>query len=134
MFNVTRFDLIARTLVPGWPITLEHVMAELQTPTVAMHSYLTARSCAHECGWNQWAPDGRCVFLAPFERTNTLFVNVVFSLFICIIVIAGITFFVKKMHAVTLDEWSTREPPQPTPVRAPAAGARLQIRQTVGEQ
>jgi hypothetical protein len=108
MFNLTRFDVIARTLVPGWPVTLSKVQSELSDPNVAMHTYLNARSCSNECGWNQWSPNGQCVFLAPFERTSTLFVNVIFWLFILIAFIGGATFFATRFDVDQEDETPER--------------------------
>jgi len=95
--NVTRFDDIARTLIAAWPVTFQSVETLVSSPDRLRSLYLVASAASNQCGFNQWAPFGKCVFIAPFERPSAIFVDVVVVVFILIGLIGGAMFVWKKM-------------------------------------
>jgi hypothetical protein len=122
MPNSTRFDVIARTLIPAWPVSFAHVQAIVAEPDALRSMYLVSNAASNECGFNRWSPNGQCVFIAPFERPSAVFVNVVFVVFILIALISGATYFAKmaqathdaqrKRKVVRRDETELKEQPR----------------------
>jgi hypothetical protein len=97
--NSTRFDVVARTLIPAWPVTFSHITNIVSDPDALRAMYLVSRAASNECGFNRWSPNGQCVFIAPFERPSAVFVNIVFVVFILIALVAGGTYFVKHFRS-----------------------------------
>jgi len=121
--NTTRFDDIARTLIAAWPVSFQSVETLVSSPDRLRSMYLVASAASNQCGFNQWAPFGKCVFIAPFERPSAIFVDVVVVVFILIGLIGGALFVWKKMGH--LDE--------PEPDIAPQADVNLTASETFVE-
>jgi len=102
--SFTRFNTVARTLIPGWPVTLAQIQADVAKQDTLITTWLNAHAASNECGFNQWSPRGQCIFLAPFEHTNPFFVQMVFALFIVIGIFAGVRIFVKSINTTEDDD------------------------------
>ena len=132
--NSTRFDIIARTRIAAWPVSFSAVATQISNHDTLRAMYLVSHAASNECGFNQWAPEGKCVYIAPFERPSAVFVNVVFVVFIVIIVIAGAVFFALKLTPAEEeeDEQTSRavvpgkppgKKPRPIPLPVPSTTA-----------
>jgi hypothetical protein len=125
MPNSTRFDIIAHTRIAAWPVALTTVNALVSDANTLRAMYLVSHAASNECGFNQWAPDGKCVNIAPFERPSAVFVNVVFVVFIVIALIAGAVYFALQLAPDKHEQHEEDSVPVPPlfPVTVPTGNA-----------
>ncbi len=93
--NFTQFDLTARVMVPGWPRSADAVVAQLQDPSTALQHFLISSACNEQCAFNQKRVGNTCVHVDIHEVPSSLFVTILFVIFI-IIVVVGIAVYVAR--------------------------------------
>lgn len=101
--NFTEFDLIARSLIPGWPVSVTHVQTIMADQATAVQSYLMGHMTMHGCGPNQRRVANSCVHLDIAEVPSSTFVNVLFVMFI-VIALIYIGVYIAKHYKALGDE------------------------------